>query len=139
VAAKRPGTHGSEIKPGTHGSETRRDPMTCLFCRIVAGEIPANVVYQDDDVLAFRDISPVAPIHVLVIPKQHLDGLGVAGPEHAAMLGKVMLAARHVAELEGIASSGFRTVINHGPDANQTVPHLHDHVLGKRTRKWPPG
>jgi histidine triad (HIT) family protein len=112
---------------------------SCLFCRIVAGEVPANLVYQDADVLAFRDINPVAPVHVLVIPKEHLAGLGVAGPEHAALLGKVMLAARHVAELEGVASSGFRTVINHGADANQTVPHLHVHVLGKRILKWPPG
>ena len=111
----------------------------CLFCRIVAGEVPANLVYDDADVLAFRDINPVAPTHVLVIPKQHLSGLGDATPAHGELLGKVMLAARHVAEQEGIAASGFRTVINHGPDANQTVPHLHVHVLGKRMLKWPPG
>ena len=113
--------------------------MSCLFCRIVKGEIPANVILDTPDVLAFRDINPVAPIHVLVIPKEHLSGLGDATDAHAGLLAKVMLAAKDVAAKEQILASGFRTVINHGPDANQTVAHLHVHVLGQRLLKWPPG
>lgn len=109
----------------------------CLFCRIVAGEIPADVVYSDDDVLAFRDIEPQAPVHVLVIPRRHVSGFG--DTDDAGLLGAVCLAAARVAEQERIAGSGYRSVVNNGRDANQTVGHLHMHVLGGRAMSWPPG
>jgi len=113
--------------------------MACLFCNIVEGKQKATVVLDDGDVLAFRDIGAVAPTHVLVVPKRHLTGLAEARAEDAELLGKLLLAARKIAEQEGILEGGFRTVINNGPDANQTVPHLHVHVIGGRTMGWPPG
>lgn len=113
--------------------------MSCLFCKMVAGEIPTNKVYENDQVLAFRDIHPVAPVHVLVIPKRHLASLGDASESDAGLLAEVMIAAKKVAELEGLLESGFRTIINTGRDANQTVHHLHVHVIGKRAMSWPPG
>jgi histidine triad (HIT) family protein len=112
---------------------------TCLFCRIVDGAVPANVVHETERVLAFRDIDPKAPTHVLVIPKQHVASLGAAEDGDAGLLGEVMLAARDVARREGIAESGFRTVTNTGDDGGQAVHHLHVHVLGGRSMQWPPG
>lgn len=114
------------------------DP-SCLFCRIVAGEIPADVVLETDHVLAFRDIAPKAPTHVLVIPKKHVVSVGTAGEEDEALLGAVLIAARDVAAREGIRESGFRTVLNSGADGGQEVLHLHAHVLGGRSLTWPPG
>lgn len=114
------------------------DPK-CLFCRIVAGAVPADVVLETDRVLAFRDVDPKAPTHVLVIPKQHVASLGAAADDQAGLLGEVMLAARDVAREEGIAESGFRTVANTGDDGGQAVHHLHVHVLGGRSMRWPPG
>ena len=111
----------------------------CLFCKIVNKEIPAQIVHENDHVVAFRDLRPVAPTHVLVIPKKHIVGLHEATPEDAAMLGEVMLAARDVAEKLGLQETGYRTVINNGPDAGQSVFHLHVHLLGGRTLAWPPG
>lgn len=111
----------------------------CLFCRIVAGEIPADVVHETEGTLAFRDIAPKAPVHVLVIPRAHLASLADAGDGHDALLGEVMLAARDVARKEGLDESGFRTVINTGADGGQEVMHLHAHVLGGRGLSWPPG
>ena len=111
----------------------------CLFCRIVRREIPADVVYETDRVLAFRDIAPQAPTHVLVIPKGHLASLGDATADDGALLGEVMLAARHVAAAEGVADTGFRTVVNSGAEGGQEVLHLHAHVLGGRRLTWPPG
>ncbi len=113
--------------------------MGCLFCKIVRGEMPADVLLDEQDVLAFRDIHPAAPTHVLVIPKEHIVSLSDAAEHHAELLGKVLLAAAHVAEQASVAESGFRTVFNNGPDANQTVHHLHLHVLGGRAMGWPPG
>ena len=104
----------------------------CLFCKIAAGEIPSTRVYEDDEVLAFRDIAPQAPVHVLVIPKKHVGGWYDAQGETDAALAHLMRAAAQVAKMEGIADSGFRVVSNCGPDARQTVPHLHLHVLGGR-------
>lgn len=109
----------------------------CLFCRIVAGDIPAQVVYETDAYVAFRDIDPKAPIHVLVIPRIHVASLAAA--EDADMLGGLMLAAAAVARQEGVAESGYRTVINTNRDAQQSVPHVHVHVLGGRALGWPPG
>jgi len=111
----------------------------CLFCNIIAKTIPADIVFENDHVVAFRDIRPVAPVHALVIPKQHLTGIHEATPAEAAMLGQVLLAARDVAEKLGLATGGYRLVVNQGPDAGQSVFHLHCHVLGGRPLGWPPG
>jgi histidine triad (HIT) family protein len=111
----------------------------CLFCRIAAGEIPAQVVYEDDDVLAFRDIDPQAPVHVLVIPRRHVANLTVAASEDPELVARVTAAAAAVAAQEGVSQSGYRTVVNTGPDAQQSVEHLHLHVIGGRQLGWPPG
>ena len=102
----------------------------CLFCKIAAGVIPSNKVYEDEDVLAFRDIAPQAPVHVLVIPKKHVSGWYDAKDEDDALLSKLMRTAAAVAKMEGVVDSGFRVVSNCGADAQQTVKHLHLHVLG---------
>jgi histidine triad (HIT) family protein len=112
---------------------------SCLFCMIVRGEIPSDVILETERVLAFRDIDPKAPTHVLVIPKEHVASLGAAADTHADLLGEVMLAVRDVAEAEGVASAGFRAVANTGGDGGQAVDHLHVHVLGGRAMTWPPG
>jgi len=111
----------------------------CLFCRIVQGEIAADIVYQDESVIAFRDIQPQVPTHVLVVPRRHVAGYNDLTKDDDALLGSVGRAAAHVAQLEGIGSSGYRCVVNSGQDALQSVPHLHVHVLGGRPLSWPPG
>ena len=111
----------------------------CLFCKMVAGEIKPNVVYEDDAVLAFRDINPQAPTHVLVVPKQHLSTINDLEGEHAELVGRLYLGAKKVAEIDGIAVDGYRTVMNCNAAAGQTVFHLHLHVLGGRNMHWPPG
>ena len=109
----------------------------CLFCRIARREIPASIVYEDDDCVAFRDIGPQAPTHILVIPRQHVSTLDeVSEP---LLIGRLMSAAAQVARQEGIVESGYRTVINTNAGAGQTVFHLHVHVLGGRRMTWPPG
>jgi len=113
--------------------------MGCLFCNIVEGKVDARIALDEPDVLAFYDINPVASTHVLVVPKKHISSLADATDADTELLGKVLLAARRVAEQEGVAQSGFRTVFNNGPNANQTVHHLHLHVIGGRMMKWPPG
>ncbi|HYF93726.1 MAG TPA: histidine triad nucleotide-binding protein [Symbiobacteriaceae bacterium] len=105
----------------------------CVFCKIVAGQIPANKVYEDDQVLAFHDIQPQAPVHVLVIPKKHLASVNDLHADDSAMLGRVFAAVQHVAKAVGIAETGYRTVTNTGKDAGQVVPHLHFHVMGGKT------
>lgn len=104
----------------------------CLFCKIAAGEIPSTKVYEDEQVLAFRDIAPQAPVHVLVIPKKHVSGWYAANDEDDAALAHLMRVAAEVARMEGIVESGFRVVSNCGKDARQSVEHLHLHVLGGR-------
>jgi histidine triad (HIT) family protein len=111
----------------------------CLFCKIATKQIPSKVQFEDDDLLAFHDINPTAPTHVLVIPKQHIVSLADGKAEHEALLGKLMLAAARVAEETGIVKSGYRVVTNIGPDAGQSVFHLHIHVIGGRAMAWPPG
>lgn len=111
----------------------------CIFCRIASGEIPATVVHRDDHVVAFRDLNPQAPVHVLVIPREHVASLDAAADGHGALLGRLFLAARDVARAEGIADDGYRTVLNVGADGGQTVHHVHVHVLGGRSLRWPPG
>ncbi len=111
----------------------------CLFCNIVARTIPAQIVHENDHVLAFRDIHPMAPTHALVIPKRHITGIHDATPADAALLGELLLAARDVAEALGLAQSGYRLVMNQGSDGGQSVLHLHCHVMGGRPMAWPPG
>ena len=111
----------------------------CLFCKIVAGEIPADIVYETDHVLAFRDISPQAPTHVLVIPKKHIPTINDLGEEDTDTVGRLFLAAAEVAKAEGIADEGYRTIMNCNAGAGQTVFHIHLHVLGGRPMTWPPG
>lgn len=111
----------------------------CIFCRIVAGTIPAKVVYQDEWTLAFDDISPQAPVHTLIIPKKHLLAVQDMGESDQALLGRLLLTCRAVANQKGLAESGYRIVANTGRDGGQTVFHLHFHVLGGRHLGWPPG
>ncbi|MDB4995333.1 MAG: zinc-binding protein [Myxococcaceae bacterium] len=113
--------------------------MDCLFCKIVSGEIPAKRAYENEHVVAFHDIHPQAPVHVLVIPRRHIIGIHEGTPEDAALLGQVLLAGRDVAEKLGLAEDGYRLVINNGVNAGQSVFHLHLHVLGGRVLAWPPG
>jgi histidine triad (HIT) family protein len=111
----------------------------CLFCKIVAGEIPATKVLESDRSLAFRDLNPQAPTHVLVIPKEHVTHAGELTGAHAELLGDLFETAAAVAEAEGVAEPGYRLVFNIGEDSGNSVPHLHLHVLGGRKLGWPPG
>jgi len=110
----------------------------CLFCKIIAGKIPSKKVYEDGQTFAFSDINPQAPTHILIIPKQHIDGLKEASPEDAEIIGQCHLVAAKLAQERGI-ENGYRTVYNVGAGAGQTVFHLHLHLLGGRTLHWPPG
>jgi histidine triad (HIT) family protein len=109
----------------------------CLFCRIVAKEIPATIVAENDECLAFRDVNPQAPTHVLVVPRQHVESLNEV--RDSAMVGRMHALAAQIAKSEGIAEGGYRTVINTNADAGQTVFHIHLHLLGGRPMRWPPG
>jgi len=115
------------------------DTADCIFCRIASGEVPAEIVHRSEHAVAFRDQSPEAPVHVLVVPRRHIVDAGVLGPGDAEVLADMFVAARRVAEAEGVAESGFRLVFNVGEDASNSVPHLHLHVLGGRQFAWPPG
>lgn len=110
-----------------------------LFEKIIAREIPAAIVYEDDEVLAFRDINPQAPTHVLIVPKKVIPRIAEAGAEEQSLLGSLLLKAAGVAQKLGLANSGYRLVINNGRDGGETVPHLHCHILGGRPLAWPPG
>jgi histidine triad (HIT) family protein len=111
----------------------------CLFCKICEGKIPATVTYRDQEVVAFKDIGPKAPMHELVIPIRHIASLAEASPEDAALLGKLMVVAASRAREAGYGVGGFRVVVNSGPDAGQSVHHVHLHVLAGRELGWPPG
>ena len=104
--------------------------MECLFCQIIAGKIPADIVYQDDEFLAFRDINPQAPKHVLVVPKAHIGSLTDLTEEQESLIGRLIVRANEIAKKEGIAESGYRLTVNCGADGGQIVPHLHFHLLG---------
>jgi len=104
----------------------------CIFCRIVAGELPGDIVYQDEDFLAFRDILPKAPIHVLIIPKTHITSAAELTEGQQKLAGRLIIIAKNLAEKEGIAKEGYRLVINCGPEGGQVVPHLHLHLIGGR-------
>jgi histidine triad (HIT) family protein len=110
----------------------------CLFCKFVSGEIVPQTVYEDDDVLAFRDINPQAPTHVLIIPKKHIPTLNDLTPDDAELIGKLYLAAGKIAKEEGL-DAGYRTIINCNEQAGQTVFHIHLHLIGGRSMGWPPG
>ena len=110
--------------------------MSCLFCRIIAGEIPSTKVYEDDDMLAFRDINPVAPVHVIVIPKQHIASMDEITTENSAAVAKIFEKIPAIAKLGG-CGDGYRVVSNCGPDGGQSVPHLHFHILGGMALPWP--
>ena len=130
------------LDPARHPIET--DPImpdataNCLFCRILRGEIPAKKVHEDDHVFAFEDVNPQAPTHVLIIPKRHFAGLKEAQAADAELIGRCHLAAAHIAHQRNI-ENGYRTVLNIGPGAGQSVFHLHVHLLGGRPLTWPPG
>ncbi len=110
-----------------------------LFEKIIAREIPADIVYEDDQCISFRDINPQAPTHVLLVPKRVIPRIGEATPDDQALLGHLLLKAGEVARQLGLADGGFRLVVNHGPNGGETVPHLHIHILGGRPLGWPPG
>ena len=113
--------------------------MSCLFCKIIARDIPASIVYEDDAVLAFNDINPQAPTHVLVVPKRHIESLNALEPDDDRIVGELVRRAAAIAQERGISISGYRTVFNTNRDAGQTVCHIHLHLLGGRAMAWPPG
>jgi histidine triad (HIT) family protein len=110
-----------------------------LFEKIAAREIPAHIVHETDEFLAFHDVNPQAPVHVLIVPKRVIPRIAEAGASDAELLGKMLIASREVAQKVGVADSGYRLVINNGRDAGESVPHLHLHLLGGRHLAWPPG
>jgi histidine triad (HIT) family protein len=112
---------------------------SCIFCKIASKQIPSQMAFEEDELVAFHDITPVAPTHILVIPKQHIESLNNATPSEQALLGKLLLAARRAAVEAGLVEGGFRVVINSGKNAGQSVFHVHLHVLGGRAMGWPPG
>ncbi|MHB0939555.1 MAG: histidine triad nucleotide-binding protein [Armatimonadota bacterium] len=114
-------------------------PEDCLFCKIANQQIPVPLVYQDDELAAFRDINPAAPVHILIVPRRHIPGVPALTDADAGMVGKIFRVAAELARQEGIAESGFRVVVNSGPDAGQSVQHIHFHLLGGRPLAWPPG
>lgn len=111
----------------------------CIFCRIADGDIPATIVRQDENTVAFRDLDPKAPLHVLVIPRKHIASVNDVADDDAALMGELFIAARDIAAAEGVSEPGYRLVMNTGPAANQTVHHVHLHVIGGRDMGWPPG
>ncbi|HVN76972.1 MAG TPA: histidine triad nucleotide-binding protein [Thermoanaerobaculaceae bacterium] len=111
----------------------------CVFCKVAAGTVPARILFEDDHVVAFHDISPRAPVHVLVIPRRHIESLAETNDTDRELLATLLVAAAEVARRTGIAETGYRVVTNAGAEAGQTVPHLHLHVLGGRRLGWPPG
>jgi len=113
--------------------------MSCIFCSIASGEIPSKKLYEDSEIVAFEDINPEAPIHILIIPKIHIGSLREAEKSDAALFGRMLLVAKELAYRLMIAESGYRIVLNTGTQAGQTVDHLHLHLLGGRAMRWPPG
>jgi histidine triad (HIT) family protein len=113
--------------------------MATIFKKIIDREIPADIVYESDTILAFRDINPQAPVHILVIPKKEIDRISNSTPEDSALLGDMMNVAREIADQEGISENGYRLIMNCGPNGGQEVEHIHLHLLGGRKLQWPPG
>jgi len=115
------------------------ESRSCVFCRISGGELPAQIVYETDQLIAFADLNPQAPTHILVIPRRHIGGVDALDPGDAEIAGQLLIAAAHVAERVGMGDTGYRVVTNVGEHGGQTVPHLHLHLLGGRPLSWPPG
>jgi histidine triad (HIT) family protein len=115
------------------------DSSGCIFCRIVAGEVPATEVASSEHAFAFRDMSPVAPVHVLVVPRDHIRDATEVKPEQGEVLADMLQLAREIADSEGVIDGGYRLVFNVGDDAGNSVPHLHLHLIGGRAMAWPPG
>ena len=115
------------------------DMSDCLFCKIVSGEIPCDKIYENDKLIAFRDIDPKAPPHILVIPKNHIRSINELEISDQNLAGEILLAAKEIASIENIESSGYRTIFNTNSDGGQTVYHIHMHVMGGRQLHWPPG
>ncbi|VAW97725.1 Bis(5'-nucleosyl)-tetraphosphatase (asymmetrical) [hydrothermal vent metagenome] len=113
--------------------------MDCLFCKIINGDIPAEIIYQDDDILGFKDVNPQAPTHILFIPKTHIATVNDLAAKDAELIGKLFLAAKKVAADDGFADEGYRLVMNCNKGAGQTVFHIHLHLLAERALHWPPG
>ncbi len=127
------------LAAGAEYTRVRMSPPACIFCRIAQHEIPARTVFEDDDVIAFHDLSPQAPVHALVIPKAHVTSLDELTPEHGALHLALLQGARRAARELGLSDGGYRVVANTGRDGGQSVFHLHLHVLGGRQLGWPPG
>jgi len=108
----------------------------CLFCKIIAGEVPADFVYRDKEVVAFKDIKPAAPVHIMVVPVKHIESLAAMAEKDTPVVGKMTAAANKIAREQGLAEKGYRLIINSGPDAGQVIPHLHMHLLGGRPLAW---
>jgi histidine triad (HIT) family protein len=125
----------AKLQTGSHSMSENN----CLFCRIIAGEIPSKKIYEDELAFAFHDINPQAPTHVLIIPKKHIASLNEASSDDEALLGRLTLIAAKLADQLGVAPGGYRTVINSGAGAGQSVWHIHIHLLGGRAMGWPPG
>ncbi len=111
----------------------------CLFCKIINGEIPSKVIYENEAIMIFKDIAPVAPTHWLAIPKQHIDNIGDPRLIEGDLLQSLFTAIQHVSKAEGLTKNGFRVVVNYGQDAGEAVPHLHFHLIAGRKLDWPPG
>ncbi len=111
----------------------------CIFCKIIQKEIPSNIAYEDDDVLAFHDINPAAPVHILIIPKEHIPKIGDVSEETGHLLPKMFAVSKQLAKEQGLIDEGYRLVINSGDNGGQTVYHIHMHLLGGRVMRWPPG
>ncbi|MFW6055728.1 MAG: histidine triad nucleotide-binding protein [Chloroflexota bacterium] len=107
----------------------------CIFCRIISGDIPSDTVFEDEEIVAFRDVHPLAPTHVLVVPRRHIESVNDLSTDDAVLLGRMILVAQHIAAQEGVSESGYRLVVNSGPDSGQAVAHLHLHVIGGRALK----
>jgi len=120
-------------------SMTTSTDDNCLFCQIVAGDIPSTTLYSDDAVVAFRDVAPVAPTHIVIVPRLHIVDAAAVESEHGPLLVAMVLTAQRLAVSEGIDQSGYRLVFNIGDDAGNSVPHLHLHLIGGREMAWPPG
>ncbi len=113
--------------------------MDCIFCKIAAGEMGTEFLYENDEIVAFRDLNPQAPSHILIIPKAHIAKVDDLNEKHETLAGKLILVAKKIAKNEGVSESGYRLVFNNGDDGGQEVPHLHLHLLGGRKLNWPPG
>lgn len=111
----------------------------CIFCQIIAGKKPGEIVYQDEQITAFKDIHPAAPVHILLVPNKHISSVNETAAEDVAMLGRLFTVARHIAEQQGVRQSGYRLVVNTGPDSGQIIFHLHMHLLGGQHMRYPIG